>query len=558
MKQPLLYHALAEAFAAEGVDTQFALMGDGNMHWSTALAELPGVATIHVRHEHCAVAAATAYHLATGKIAAASVTCGPGLTQIMTALPAAVRARIPVVIFSGETPINAKFYNQAIDQAPFVVATGAHYIAAHSVARMLDYVREAFYVARFERRPVVLGVPYDLQKLAHTAKAPYVTSASLVPDGGRPQPDPGQLAALVERIRTSKRPVVLGGRGVLRSGAVVQVEALAERIGAVLATTLPVRGMFDHNPFSLGLIGGYGSTLSREVLASADLVIAVGSSLSYYTVDAGNLFPQAFVAQIDDAPRGLRDGLSAAQLYIKADARASVDAVLAALGAGKSAAAFRTPELAHRIAHELADDVAFTVEAGVVDPRAAIRALNAVIPRDWDIVSGSGHQAYFVSQMRGRTPERFLTIREFGAIGNGLSYALGVAAARRQGGQGKIVLIEGDGGLMMHIQELETLKRHGYRVLVCCLNDGAFGSEIHKLRADGIDDSGAIFGRPPFEKIAEGFGLRGAEVRDLSKLPALFRDFEAQGDTEVWNIQISDQVTAPSMRRLLKKGHGVM
>ena len=73
-----LYEALAEAFLAEGVDTQFALMGDGNMHWSTAMAKLPGVQTIHVRHEHCAVAAATAYNSATGKIAAASVTCGPG------------------------------------------------------------------------------------------------------------------------------------------------------------------------------------------------------------------------------------------------------------------------------------------------------------------------------------------------------------------------------------------------------------------------------------------------------------------------------------------------
>jgi acetolactate synthase I/II/III large subunit len=557
-KQPQLYHALAEAFAAEGVDTQFALMGDGNMHWSTALAELPGVATVHVRHEHCAVAAATAYHLATGRIAAASVTCGPGLTQIMTALPAAVRAKIPLVVFSGETPINAKFYNQAIDQAPFVAATGAHYIAAHSVPRMLDYVREAFYIARHERRPVVLGVPYDLQKLAHAAKSAYVTSASLVPDGGRSLPDPGHVAALVERIRAAKRPVIVGGRGVLRSEAVSHCEALAFRIGALLATTLPTRGMFDQNPFSLGIIGGYGSTLSREALATADLVIAIGSSLAYYTVDGGNLFPQAFVAQIDDAPRGLRDGMSAAQLYLKGDARASVEALLAALGTGMPTATIRTSELAQRIANELPDDVAFDIGPGVVDPRAAIRALDAVIPKDWDIVSGSGHQAYFVSQMRGRPPERFHTVREFGAIGNGLSYALGVAAARRAGGQGKVVLIEGDGGLMMHIQELETLKRHGYRVLVCCLNDGAFGSEIHKLRADGIDDSGAIFGRPPFEAIARGFGLRGAEVRDLATLPALLREFEAQGDTELWNIQISDQVTAPSMRRLLKKGHGVM
>ena len=110
----------------------------------------------------------------------------------------------------------------------------------------------------------------------------------------------------------------------------------------------------------------------------------------------------------------------------------------------------------------------------------------------------------------------------------------------------------------MHIQELETLKREGLRVLICCLNDGAYGAEIHKFRADGIDDSGAIFGRPAFETIAAGFGLRGAEVRDLSRLPALFEEFSAQGESAIWNIQISDQVTAPSMRKTIAQGHGVM
>src|SRR5262245_36829676 len=81
---PKLYEALAEAFLAEGVDTQFVLMGDGNMHWSTAFAKLPGVHSVHVRHEHATVAAATAYNVATGKLAVASVTCGPGVTQVMT------------------------------------------------------------------------------------------------------------------------------------------------------------------------------------------------------------------------------------------------------------------------------------------------------------------------------------------------------------------------------------------------------------------------------------------------------------------------------------------
>src|SRR6201997_5875119 len=106
---PKLYEALAEAFLAEGVDTQFVLMGDGNMHWSTAFAKLPGVHTVHVRHEHVTVAAATAYNVATGKLAVASVTCGPGVTQLMTALPAAVRARLPVVVFAGGAAVNDHF-----------------------------------------------------------------------------------------------------------------------------------------------------------------------------------------------------------------------------------------------------------------------------------------------------------------------------------------------------------------------------------------------------------------------------------------------------------------
>ncbi len=101
----------------------------------------------------------------------------------------------------------------------------------------------------------------------------------------------------------------------------------------------------------------------------------------------------------------------------------------------------------------------FDIAPGVLDPREVIRAIDAVVPKDWDIVVGGGHQAYFNTQMRGRPAERYTTVREFGAVGNGLSYALGVAAARRQGREGKIVLFEGDGGLLFHIQELETLKR---------------------------------------------------------------------------------------------------
>src|SRR5258707_13462741 len=225
---PKLYEALAEAFLAEGVDTHFTLMGDGNMHWSTAFADLRAVHPVHVGNEHATVAAATAYNVATGKVAVASVTCGPGVTQVMTALPAAVRARLPMVVFAGESPINAKFYNQYIDQAPLVTATGAHYIAAHSVPRMMDYVREAFHIAKYERHPVVLGIPYDLQKVEHLTNQPYETSAMYQPKVGRMHPDPEIVAEAVDRLAAAKRPIILGGRGVLRAGARDAVVKLAE------------------------------------------------------------------------------------------------------------------------------------------------------------------------------------------------------------------------------------------------------------------------------------------------------------------------------------------
>src|SRR5512140_3920969 len=137
--EPRVYDILAKAFAQEGVTTCFALLGDANMNWAARLAG-EGCRMVYVRHEHCAVAAAMAYARKTSDVGVATVTCGPGVTQLITALPAAVRASLPLVVFAGESPINAKFYNQAIDQAPLVTATGAKYIAAHSVPRMMDYV----------------------------------------------------------------------------------------------------------------------------------------------------------------------------------------------------------------------------------------------------------------------------------------------------------------------------------------------------------------------------------------------------------------------------------
>jgi len=551
-----IYEMLAQAFATEGVDTVFNLMGDGNMHWATAMSKIDGMQMFHARHEHCACGMALGYYSATGKTGVASVTCGPGVTQITTILSTAARARIPLVVFAGESPMNAKWYNQAIEQAPLVNATGAHYVRAHSAKLMHEYVREAFYTARYERRPTVLGVPYDLQKATWSGGSDYSPSADYIPQPGRSLPSSDSVAKLADKIAGAKRPIIIGGRGAVAAGAQAAIEELAEAAGALLATSLPGRGLFDTNPYSVGVAGGFAAEGTRALFADADLVIAVGASLTYYTVDGGTLFPKAYVAQIDERPLGLRDGARAGDLFLKGDAKAGAEAVTAELKRrGVSNAGYRSMETVERIKTMAVDTAAFTVAPGTFDPRTVIEQLDRVIPKDWDLVSGSGHQAYFQTHMRGRRPENFHVLREFGAIGNSISIAIGVAAAR---GNGKVALIEGDGSLIMHIQELETLRRHGIKLLICVLNDGAYGAEIHKLRQDGLDDSGAIFGRTDFGAISKGFGLRGANVTDLGQLTTLLRDYEAQGDAEIWNIPISDQVTSPTMRKNKIKGHGVM
>jgi thiamine pyrophosphate-dependent acetolactate synthase large subunit-like protein len=101
----------------------------------------------------------------------------------------------------------------------------------------------------------------------------------------------------------------------------------------------------------------------------------------------------------------------------------------------------------------------------------------------------------------------------------------------------------------MHAQELETIRRHKLNILIVVMNDGAYGSEIHKLRADGLSDAGAVFGRTDLAAIARGFGLGGETVTDVTAVPALVARFASQGGAAIWDVQVSDRVISPVLRR---------
>jgi thiamine pyrophosphate-dependent acetolactate synthase large subunit-like protein len=104
--------------------------------------------------------------------------------------------------------------------------------------------------------------------------------------------------------------------------------------------------------------------------------------------------------------------------------------------------------------------------------------------------------------------------------------------------------------MLMHIQELETIRRQGIRMLISVMNDGGYGAEFHKFRANGIDPAEAMHGRGDLAGVATGFGLRGAAVTEMGRFAPLFREHQAANIGTVWDIHTDDLIPSRAYRRV--------
>src|SRR5204863_5722496 len=303
------------------------------------------------------------------------------------------------------------------------------YHRLHMPARMPVAVRDAFLQARRERRPVVIGVPFDLQGLPWDGATDLPKpSHKLLPRPSPILPHPDDLASAAKLFAGAERVVVLAGLGAVEAGAGAACRALAARTGGLLSTTLPARGLFDEDPFCVGISGSFTPEVGLEYLAQADFVVAVGCSLALHAGGGGQLWPKAKLLQIDVDPIAVSQGQEVARHHLRADARLGVEALTAATPPRDRK--WRTDAMAARIRDTKPDSQVFEIEPGLLDPRDVVEALEKALPLDWEMVNSGGHCSWFFAQMPSRPQEKFLTIREFGAIGNGISFAMGVAAAR--------------------------------------------------------------------------------------------------------------------------------
>ena len=541
-----VYQGLAKAFVGEGVTAIFGMMGDGNMYWMDALDE-HGVKMLEVRHEGAGLGMADGWARATHTPGVSTATCGPGVTQLATALVTAARAHSPLVAFVGESPTLDEEYVQRFDQARFAEACEAGFVRVLSPDTAYDAVRKAFYLAKLESRPVLLSAPIDIQQKTMDDDEEYQPSSTLFP----PQPVQANQDALeraADIIGNSQKPIIIVGRGAMWSGAGDAVIKLGERIGALISTTLMAKNWLGNTDYHVGISGFYGTRTAMQLFQEADCVIAVGASMNRYTTEHGYLYPNARYVHIDSKPHVLMGGGKSADVYVHADARLGVEALDDVLATRSvKLTGYRTPEVKQRLTNHFEDPAEFPIEEGAVDPREVCLALDELIPPDVNLIMGSGASTGFTTMLFNRPRPLVLAGHWFGCIGQMLPAAMGAAVAT---GNRPTLLVDGDASIIMHLAELETAVRYDLPLLVTVLNDQALGSEYHKMKSHEMKAELATITTPDLGAVARSFGGRGKLARSVGEVREAAHEWVAEPGVMVIDARISRNVVTLPYRRI--------
>lgn len=514
------YEALAQALVAEGVEVIFGILGGDNDNLVHHLDSL-GVRFIQVRHEGGAIGMADGYSRATGKPGVATVTLGPGLTNTATPLTAARLSRSKVLVIAGDKRDGDgyadRFGNMMIDHQPFIMATAGAMTQLSSTERLSQEIQSAFRHVRRGRGPMVFNFRWNILDVDEVPEGwTYTPSTALGPIEQAVAPDPAKVKKVADMLQGSKRTLILAGRGAIKADAKEALLRLGDRLGAVFATSLLGKGWFSGHPFNVGVSGGFSYGDSRPILMEADLVLAFGASLSFFTLDHGRLYRKARIVNVDNDVDRVSDLADVVDESIVGDARLTAEALLAELGPGNGTE-WRSSELEARI--EQIDPwrgIDFVEKDGVIDPRLVTKMADELLPRKRQLIISIGHFMGSPSiHFNVNDPMNLVFPWRLGQIGCGVPVAVGAALGRPDL---LTVLFEGDGGLMATIPELETAARYKIPLLAIVIDDGGYGAERYGNLVTGKSNHLVDIDNPDFAQVARAFGLDAYTVSDAREL----------------------------------------
>jgi len=535
---------VVQSLVNHGVDTIFAYPGGTSMPLHQALTRFRGkVRVVLPRHEQGGGFAAQGYARSTGRVGVCMATSGPGATNLVTAIADAKLDSIPLLAITGQvgTPVIG---TDAFQETPIVEVcrsvTKHHYLVTDP-ADLARVVREAFFIASTGRPgPVLIDLPKNVQL------------AQIVPDYDVPMNLPGysglspraseaEIRTIAEAIRQSKRPVIYAGGGVIAAGAAEELGELVRKTGIPVTMTLMGLGGFPgEDPLCMDMLGMHGSVYANRAVDEADLLLALGVRFDdRVTGKVSEFAKHGRIVHVEIDPSEINK-IKQVEIPVVSD----VKYALAELNEIVQPPQASLTEWTRRIeGWKKSDPFQYNEDSSDILPQHAIRTLWRLTQDRPAIVSvGVGqHQMWTAQFYKFRRPRTFLCSSGLGTMGFGLPAAIGAKIAHPDT---LVVDIDGDGSLLMNVQEMATCFCEKVPVKVMLLNNQHLGMVVQwedRFHASNrahtylgpIDDPEAV-GRgtgigpeqryPDFVAVAAGFGWQGRFVREKSELEDALRE----------------------------------
>ena len=535
-----------EALIRQGTDVIFAYPGGCSMPLHQSLTyRSADIRTILPRHEQGGAFAAQGVSRTTDKVGVCMGTSGPGATNLVTAIADAKMDSIPLIAISAQVPTNL-IGSDAFQETPMVeicrAITKHHYLLTKTedIPRV---IKEAFHIARTGRPgPVLIDVPKDVQLNLFKGEVDYDPEMNL--PGYHPEVrrvHPNQIRAILKMIRESRKPIFYAGGGIIQANATEEFTKFARKTGIPVATTVMGIGCFPgDDEQSLHMLGMHGTVYSNYAINEADLLLAFGVRFDdRVTGKLSEFAKHGKVVHVDIDPSELNKNKIADIAVV-----ANVKEVLQGLNAMIAEEDVPQIDAWWETVNGWKKQYPLKVKdsGDYIIPQYAIEELWRQTKKlDTYITVGVGqHQMWAAQFYKFDRPRRWLSSSGLGTMGFGLPAAMGVQAVHPDS---LVVDIDGDGCMLMNLQELATLKCENLPVKTLLLNNQHLGmvmqwedrflegnrAHTYLGPVDHPEAVGAGSGGhyeetyPNFVQIAKGFGLGAAQVRSKKEFPAALK-----------------------------------
>ena len=506
----------------EGVDVIFGYPGANTLPLNDRLTDSP-IRHYLMRHEQAAAHAADGYARATGKVGVCLSTSGPGATNMVTGIATAYMDSTPMVAITAQ--VNSDLWGrdafQETDIIGITMPITKHSFMVRDVNQIASSLRQAFQLASTGRPgPVLVDIPKDILSACccdQPKKEPIATATRI--------DNQEQIERIAQALNRSERPVLIIGGGVKLGDACAQMSELVQRAQVPFVTTMMgIGSVSSANGFNLGFIGTHGNELANRMIHQSDFILALGARFTERSTSIVSEFaPLATVAQIDIDPTSIGKNIKV-DLPFVGDIQDALAALIPLMVPKERDAWLERIRTDRQTLEEK------LIDGGCGQAGTLIRKIQAAMSRETIVVPDVGlNQIWTVRTWQSHSPRSLLTSGGMGTMGFSVPAAIGakVGAPDRD-----VVVICGDGGFYMNIQELATISYYRLPIKIVVINNGHLGMirQMQDLFYDARFTTSDLGDRVDLVAVAKGFGIPAERVAvDEDPAEAIARMSGAEG-----------------------------